>query len=131
MTKSNQDSVLPAYAYGSGGRARGGARVGTVAMALAAVGLAAVLLALHGHLGRGVFTGLGQAEVVPEPFYHSVMTHEDVCVGGVSHSGYVGLEGDTEDAPKRSFFWCVWLACDVVVPCPDTALKVFPSSAQP
>ncbi|KIP01261.1 hypothetical protein PHLGIDRAFT_374536 [Phlebiopsis gigantea 11061_1 CR5-6] len=39
------------------------------------------------------------------PFYHSVRTHDDLCVGGVSHSGYVGLQGDAKDAPRRSFFW--------------------------
>ena len=43
----------------------------------------------------------------PAPFYHSVRTHDDLCLGGVSHSGYIGLQGDGEDAPRRAFFWCV------------------------
>lgn len=42
-----------------------------------------------------------------EPFYFLVNTHDDLCIGGRSHSGYVGLKGDSEDTPKRSFFWCV------------------------
>ncbi|GJE90245.1 serine carboxypeptidase-like protein [Phanerochaete sordida] len=40
-----------------------------------------------------------------EPFYHNVTTHDSLCLGGTSHSGHIGLAGDSEASPKRSFFW--------------------------
>lgn len=47
-------------------------------------------------------------------FYSSVHSHgsDGLCVGmygkSVSHSGYIGLKGDSTDSPKRSFFWYVY-----------------------
>ncbi len=42
-------------------------------------------------------------------FYRNVSTHEDLCIGlygkAVSHSGYIGLKTDSDENPKRSFFW--------------------------
>lgn len=115
MSKATQHDrdALPigvAYIYsdGSGGdRPRNASRSRTAAVALAALGIAAVLLVANGGVVRRVF-----AERSEElgPFYHSVKTHDDVCVGGVSHSGYIGLKGDSEEQPKRSFFWCVGIA---------------------
>ncbi|KAJ3552169.1 hypothetical protein NM688_g4293 [Phlebia brevispora] len=49
-----------------------------------------------------------------EPFYSVVTTHgpdSTLCPGmyasggAVSHSGFVGLQGDSEDTPRRIFFW--------------------------
>ncbi|KAF7302092.1 hypothetical protein MIND_00775900 [Mycena indigotica] len=36
-------------------------------------------------------------------FYHNISTSR-LC-GSVSHSGHIGLAGDSEQSPKRSFFW--------------------------
>lgn len=42
-------------------------------------------------------------------FHATVNSHASLCAGadgkGASHSGYIGLKGDSEDAPKRSFYW--------------------------
>ncbi|KAJ6585473.1 alpha/beta-hydrolase [Mycena capillaripes] len=42
-------------------------------------------------------------------FYTNITSPTGVCPSpegpGVSHSGYIGLRGDSEAAPKRSFFW--------------------------
>ncbi|KAF8581120.1 alpha/beta-hydrolase [Ramaria rubella] len=42
-------------------------------------------------------------------FYAHVRSPHDICNSangtGISHAGYIGLEGDDEAAPKRSFFW--------------------------
>ncbi|KAF8877885.1 alpha/beta-hydrolase [Infundibulicybe gibba] len=42
-------------------------------------------------------------------FYSSIQRDVNVCksIDGrtTSHSGFIGLKGDTEDRPKRSFFW--------------------------
>ncbi|KAJ7092314.1 alpha/beta-hydrolase [Mycena belliarum] len=48
------------------------------------------------------FTG-----VVSEPFYYTVTKPLRLCANSstVSHSGYIGLKGDTEVDPKRSYFW--------------------------
>ncbi|KAJ7493836.1 alpha/beta-hydrolase [Mycena latifolia] len=42
-----------------------------------------------------------------QSFYHNVRKPVGVCanVSTVSHSGHIGLQGDTEGTPKRSFFW--------------------------
>ena len=41
--------------------------------------------------------------------YASVRTPHRICDGvsgnAVSHSGFIGLQGDSEDSPRRSFFW--------------------------
>lgn len=44
-------------------------------------------------------------------FHTGIKTHGDLCpdegTSGVrqSHSGYIGLSGDSEVSPRRSFFW--------------------------
>ncbi|KAJ7643133.1 alpha/beta-hydrolase [Mycena polygramma] len=42
-------------------------------------------------------------------FYFRVSEVKGICLGvtnrTVSHAGHIGLDGDSEDAPKRSFFW--------------------------
>ncbi|KAJ7160172.1 alpha/beta-hydrolase [Mycena filopes] len=41
-----------------------------------------------------------------DSFYSSVTSPEDICAGStVSHAGHIGLKGDSEDEPKRLFFW--------------------------
>lgn len=111
MSKSKSNVLLPLQSgpvYENNRQAkRPWLRVGIAAIALAALGLTTGLFALNGTMGQVAFDGKsGQARGL-EPFYSSVKTHDDVCVGGVSHSGYIGLKGDTEDTPKRSFFWYV------------------------
>ena len=103
MSKPIHDTILPLQARESGDQPKRSLfRVGTVVLALTALGLAAGLYASN------VIIGLerkgGRLREL-EPFYSSVKTHDDLCIGGVSHSGYIGLKGDTDDAPKRSFFW--------------------------
>ncbi len=39
-----------------------------------------------------------------EPFFSNV-TISELCESGFSYSGHIGLKGDTEEKPKRSFFW--------------------------
>ncbi|KAJ7770966.1 alpha/beta-hydrolase [Mycena maculata] len=42
-------------------------------------------------------------------FYVDITSPKTICPAtegpGISHAGYIGLHGDSEDAPKRSFFW--------------------------
>ncbi|KAK7018143.1 SET domain-containing protein [Favolaschia claudopus] len=44
-----------------------------------------------------------------QPFYAHVKTVQNICPvvdgPGISHSGHIGLKGDSEDSPKRLFFW--------------------------
>lgn len=44
-----------------------------------------------------------------DAFYASVTSPKTICSGingtSISHSGYVGLNGDSEGKPKRSFYW--------------------------
>ncbi|KAJ7832993.1 Alpha/Beta hydrolase protein [Mycena leptocephala] len=48
---------------------------------------------------------------VPEvaPFYHKISEVKGLCSGvtnrTTSHAGYIGLQGNTDETPKRSFFW--------------------------
>lgn len=48
-------------------------------------------------------------------FYHLVSRADDLCVGvdgpTPSIAGWIGLEGDSDAKPKRSFFWYVRIAC--------------------
>ncbi|KAF8215058.1 alpha/beta-hydrolase [Mycena galopus ATCC 62051] len=43
------------------------------------------------------------------PFYVNITSPTNICTSpqgsSVSYSGYIGLEGDSETTPKRSFFW--------------------------
>ncbi|PBK87045.1 alpha/beta-hydrolase [Armillaria gallica] len=49
------------------------------------------------------FSTLGQAPTA-EPFFANI-TISELCESGFSYSGHIGLKGDTEEKPKRSFFW--------------------------
>ncbi|KAJ7181596.1 alpha/beta-hydrolase [Mycena crocata] len=44
-----------------------------------------------------------------DSFYANITTPENICPApegpAISHSGYIGLHGDNEISPKRSFFW--------------------------
>lgn len=101
MSNPKADTVLPLQVPHLDTR-RPRARKGTAVAALVALGLAAGFLALGDVLGRGR-AERGQHGL--DPFFSQVNTHDDLCVGGVSHSGYIGLKGDSEETPKRSFFW--------------------------
>ncbi|KZV72711.1 alpha/beta-hydrolase [Peniophora sp. CONT] len=72
------------------------------------VSLAIAALALYALVWRS------ETSSSPDPrradFYHNVhFVGNDICpsVWGntSSHAGYIGLEGDSEDTPKRAFFW--------------------------
>ncbi|EKM54920.1 uncharacterized protein PHACADRAFT_197351 [Phanerochaete carnosa HHB-10118-sp] len=63
------------------------------------------VLVLHRSWASLLFIGNISYAHELEPFFHLVKTHDDLCIGGTSHSGYIGLEEDSEDKPKRSFFW--------------------------
>ncbi len=58
--------------------------------------------------GGGVTSSLG--------FYHLVSEASELCSGvngpTPSIAGWIGLEGDTDSNPKRSFFWYV---CTLIV----------------
>ena len=41
---------------------------------------------------------------IAEPFFSNITTSE-LCESGFTYSGHIGLKGDTEEKPKRSFFW--------------------------
>lgn len=106
-----QDFVLPVggvcdFAYEES-RHRKRSWAHSAILALAALGAAAVFFAYQGYLAKILVLGRRTGIDDLGPFYHSVKTHDDLCVGGVSHSGHIGLEGDSESRPKRSFFWCV------------------------
>lgn len=70
-------------------------------LALLVLGTTTVFFVYTGHFVRAPADQLEGLE----PFYHTVKTHDDLCIGGVSHSGYIGLKGDSDATPKRSFFW--------------------------
>lgn len=107
MSKSKPDDLLPLQTHASYTQAKQPwLRASTAVFALAAVGLATGLFTLNAALGGIAFGATGGRLQELEAFHSSVKTHDDLCVGGVSHSGYIGLKGDTEDTPKRSFFWC-------------------------
>ncbi|KAF7298669.1 SET domain-containing protein [Mycena indigotica] len=50
-----------------------------------------------------------KAQGTMAPFFVNITDPGDLCVApagpSVSHSGYIGLKGDNEETPKRSFFW--------------------------
>jgi hypothetical protein len=80
----------------------------TAGIALLALALASATLVLT---SSGIARAQKTAKNDIEPHFASKSTHEEVCGGvdgrGVSHSGYIGLKGDSEENPKRSFYWCV------------------------
>ncbi|KIP10769.1 hypothetical protein PHLGIDRAFT_115123 [Phlebiopsis gigantea 11061_1 CR5-6] len=78
-------------------------RSNTAVLAVAALSFATGLIVLSDVAGT-VGGGAGRTHEL-RTFFSSVHTHDDLCVGGTSHSGHIGLNGDTEDTPKRSFFW--------------------------
>ncbi|EKM53883.1 uncharacterized protein PHACADRAFT_209728 [Phanerochaete carnosa HHB-10118-sp] len=109
MPKVKQDLVLPLGAArdftNERSRPRKRPSVCSAALALLALGATAMAFAHQDHLARALLYGRREGKDGLGPFYHIVKTHDDLCVGGVSHSGYIGLNGDNEDTPKRSFFW--------------------------
>ena len=104
MSKSKGDFVLPVQ-QGIPRTRQARSRVLTAAIALAALACSTIILARGGHLTRSLLGNKGYSSPELEPFYHTANTHDDLCVGGVSHSGYIGLKGDSEETPKRSFYW--------------------------
>lgn len=106
MSKGKGDFILP-VPQGSPTTRQAHSRVLTAAIALAALACSTILLTRGGHLTESLLGNKGYSSPELDPFYHTVNTHDDLCVGGVSHSGYIGLQGDTEDTPKRSFYWYV------------------------
>ncbi|EKM51076.1 uncharacterized protein PHACADRAFT_263045 [Phanerochaete carnosa HHB-10118-sp] len=111
MSKMKQDYVLPVEAVRElayeGGRHRRRFSACSAVLVLVALGVTTIFFTFYGHLTRALVLSHHGGIKELGPFYHSVMTHDDLCAGGVSHSGYIGLQGDSEDTPKRSFFWCV------------------------
>ncbi|KAF7364774.1 hypothetical protein MVEN_00347300 [Mycena venus] len=49
------------------------------------------------------------AQSKADPFYANITSPTNICSSpqgpAVSHAGYIGLKGDSEATPKRSFFW--------------------------
>jgi hypothetical protein len=43
------------------------------------------------------------------PFHFNITSPKDICPAikgpAISHSGHIGLKGDSDTAPKRLFFW--------------------------
>lgn len=82
---------------------------------LAAVCSFALLLSIGLFCSESIWRyidALFSSEEMNSSFYHHVVvTDPNICPAingqGVSYSGHIGLEGDTETEPKRSFFWCV------------------------
>lgn len=108
MVKAKQDFLLPLETPRDfGPNSNGQRRLLSAVITLAALGVATLYFAYSGHLPGALVYNERESGGVLGPFYHSIKTHDDLCVGGISHSGYIGLKGDSEDTPKRSFFWCV------------------------
>ncbi|KAK0454382.1 hypothetical protein EV421DRAFT_1896306 [Armillaria borealis] len=42
---------------------------------------------------------------VQNPSFFANITTSELCESGFTYSGHIGLKGDTEEKPKRSFFW--------------------------
>lgn len=92
----------------------------TAVAALVALSLASVCLFLT---HRNVLAG---SDV--ETWSGTTFTHEEICPGldgrGTSHSGYIALKGDSEEHPKKSFYWCV-LHCFATEVRTDTHARLF------
>ncbi|KAJ7751522.1 alpha/beta-hydrolase [Mycena maculata] len=71
------------------------------------LGWAAFILILNFFLVAN-FSETAPDSSVPS-FYSRISTVESVCLGlnnrTVSHAGHIGLAGDSDESPKRSFFW--------------------------
>lgn len=80
--------------------------------ALLSLALAASVLIIFGRPANFQSTNSAVATGIA-PFFFTVKTHvnSSLCPGmyaqggAVSHSGHIGLKGDTEDDPRRAFFW--------------------------
>ncbi|KAF7343942.1 hypothetical protein MVEN_01683000 [Mycena venus] len=71
---------------------------GTVVIVLLTVILAALTVLLSGHLSRHSHR--------PRGFYHNITDVQGLnCIDSASYAGHIGLKGDTNKSPKRSFFW--------------------------
>ncbi|KAJ7661970.1 alpha/beta-hydrolase [Mycena polygramma] len=71
--------------------------------ALVSFGILAALALLSRHLSRPCHPHR------PGTFYHNITEVQDVCVDvnnrTASYAGHIGLQGDSNKSPKRSFFW--------------------------
>ena len=49
-----------------------------------------------------------QSSFAPDNFFHTSTPTDEICpsvANASSYSGWIGLEGDSDDSPKRSFYW--------------------------
>ncbi|KAI0310771.1 Alpha/Beta hydrolase protein [Amylostereum chailletii] len=80
-----------------------------------AFGPLAVLFTMSFHICGRLFhanhtaSSLPLAKLQSGPFFSQISRMDDLCVGVTGptpqHAGFIGLEGDTERTPRRSFFW--------------------------
>ncbi|KAJ7354087.1 alpha/beta-hydrolase [Mycena albidolilacea] len=51
----------------------------------------------------------GPSQLKAAPFHFNITSPKDICPAikgpAISHSGHIGLKGDSDNAPKRLFFW--------------------------
>jgi hypothetical protein len=80
-------------------------------VALALTALLALMLAaatLYSSRNRGLSSSFRGAHWL-EGYHATAHFHEEICPGvdgrGTSHSGFIGLKGDRDDAPRKSFYW--------------------------
>lgn len=112
MSKAKSDSVLPVQldtdnpkAYqGNGTRRSRGFKL-IVVIVFAALACSTFLWSGGGYLLKSFLSDRHSIGIELESFYRSVETHDSLCAGGVSHSGYIGLKGDTEGKAKKAFYW--------------------------
>lgn len=78
-------------------------------LTLAAIAVVAVCASIG-------FCCVGYSEAGTTPFYSRVTRPRGICLGvrgdAPSYAGYIGLQGDTPDNHRRSFFW--WLPASFV-----------------
>ena len=120
MSKAKSDSVLPVQLDTDNPKAHQGNASGTrrsrgltVVIVFAALACSTFLWSGGGYLLKSLHSDRHSIGIELESFYHSVETHDSLCAGGVSHSGYIGLIGDTEGRAKKAFYWyaswyCLW-----------------------
>ncbi|VDC00294.1 unnamed protein product [Peniophora sp. CBMAI 1063] len=54
------------------------------------------------------FSGLGSPSSALDTFFHTSTRTDELCpsvANASSYSGWIGLEGDSDETPKRSFYW--------------------------
>lgn len=65
--------------------------------------LGAVLFYSHVPSRDGAPGSIARVELAS--FCHSMNTHDEICPGGRSRSGFIGLKDDKESEERKSFFW--------------------------